>query len=267
MVKINDINDFRIRHYKSLRFTPPSHTNDSVFITESEKVTLKLLTCKIEVVSLFITYDYIEKYKNLIDKKNIPENMIFVAEKNLMEQIVGFKIHNGIMAMGKIPLNCSLDDMKSPIIILNGIIDSENVGSIVRNCAAFGIKSLIVDETSSSPYLRRAVRVSMGNVLDINVYHSDSLIKTLLLLGNKGFSIYAAEITANSKNLDSCKFKEPFALIFGNESAGVATEILQQCDAIIHIPVKESVSSLNVASSSAVFLYEISKRNNNFIFK
>ena len=84
-----------------------------------------------------------------------------------MNKIVGFKLHSGVMAIGKQPVDVNLSELESPVVVMNGIINSENVGSIIRNCAAFGFESIITDKQTSSPYLRRAVRVSMGAVLNI----------------------------------------------------------------------------------------------------
>jgi len=256
MIEITDIDDPRISQYRSLRCTPASHTEDKLFIAEGEKVTLKVLKSGLIIESVFATPEFFQEYEQLIQKKKIVENRIFISDKKIMEQIVGFKIHAGIMAMCRQPVDVPVEKMNSPVIVLNGLTDSENVGSIIRNAAAFGIDSIIADENSSSPYLRRSVRVSMGNVIDMKIHHSENIIKTLQdLKVNSGYNIISAEITDDSKPINNFIFPEKYCLVFGNEAHGVSKEILEISDNIVHIPINPEVSSINVAASSAVFMY------------
>ncbi len=260
MIEISNINDSRIELYKSLRFTPKSHTDANVFVAETEKVVLKMLESSIEPVSVFAVPEFYEKYSDLIKSKDFPEGNLFMANKELMNEIVGFRIHSGIMAIGKIPHDTPILELDSKIVILNGIIDAENVGAIVRNCAAFGFNSLITDEKSSSPYLRRAVRVSMGNVFEIKVHHSKDIIATINDLKRNGSQILAAEICDGSIALEEANFSDKFCLIFGSEGNGIQTDILNICDNIVHIPISNIVPSINVAASSAVFLHHIKNK-------
>jgi tRNA G18 (ribose-2'-O)-methylase SpoU len=175
-----------------------------------------------------------------------------------MEEIVGYKLHSGIMAIARQPEPASLSELNSPIIILNGIVNSENVGSIVRNSAAFGINSIIVDKYTSPPFLRRAARVSMGTLIDINFHSSLDLIQTIKeLKENYFYKIVSAEINNNSIEINKFIFPEKFALIFGNEGHGISQELLEVSDYIVKISISENVPSLNVATTSGVFLYLI----------
>ena len=262
MIEIHNIGDERIVHYKNLRKTPAIHTRERVFVAEGKKVTKKLLESNIDVISIFALEEYFNEFKELIKVKNIPGNMQFTASKNIMKDIIGFKIHTGIMAIGKQPPESKPEELQSPLVVMNGIIDSENVGSIVRNCAAFGIKSILFDNETSSPYLRRAVRVSMGTIFDIDISKTENLSETLdFLRKERNFGIIAAELAENSVSLRDYHFPDKFAIIFGTESHGIQDNILDVCDKILHIPISKNVASLNVAASSAVFLNHISTFN------
>jgi tRNA G18 (ribose-2'-O)-methylase SpoU len=214
------------------------------------------LLSNLEIVSMFALPEYYESYRELIDKKNIPLEMQYTCDKALMESVVGFRLHTGIMAIAKQPADCPLNELGNKIVILNGIINAENVGSIIRNCAAFGIDSLVVDNYSCSPYLRRAVRVSMGTVFSLKVTHTSSLTETLnQLKHDRGYKLISAEITSNSTDITKVELNEKFALIFGSEGYGVFREVLEISDDIVKIPIAPEVSSLNVASSSAVIMF------------
>lgn len=257
MVEITDIDDPRIAYYKSLRSTPPSHTNEKLFLTEGEKVTIQLLKSDLNIESIFAIKEFYQKNNDLIKIKSIPYEKQYYADISLMNQIVGYKLHSGVMALAKQPEPSALIELTSPVIVLNGIINSENVGSIIRNCAAFGVQSIIVDKQTSSPFLRRAVRVSMGAVLFMKIHFSENLSEDLQKLKESSYKIISAEITDKSSPISEVKLPEKFALVFGNEGRGISKDILDLSDYIIHIPITDKVNSINVASSCAVILSKI----------
>ena len=261
MIPIEDINDERISLYKSLRFTPKSHTDAKLFVAEGEKVVLKLLKSTLETVSIFAVSEFYDTQHYLSYFRKISPENLFTADLNLMNQIVGFRIHSGVMALGKIPDDTAISSLEDKIIILNGIVDAENVGAIVRNCAAFGFNSLIADESSSSPYLRRAVRVSMGNVFDMKLNHCRDLKSTISVLAKNGYRIIAGEICGNSVPLDKADFGDKYCIIFGSEGKGINQDILNLCDTIVHIPISDKVPSINVAASSAVFMHYLQNQS------
>jgi len=260
MVEIKDLDDPRIAFYKSLRYTPLLHIHSRVFIAEGEKVVLRLLASSLEIHSIFATMDFYEKYHHLIQGKGIPEDKRFFASKNLMERIVGFHLHSGIMAIGFQPKDVSLDELSEKVVVLNQVNNAENVGLIMRTCRAFGIDSIIVDRYSTSPYLRRAVRVSMGNVFYLKVRHSDDLIEDLSHLRLKGFQIVACEVIDISVDLFKFEFSEKSALIFGNEGKGISDELINFSDVVVQIPISRNVDSLNVAITCGIFLCEIKRQ-------
>ena len=182
-----------------------------------------------------------------------------------MNEIVGFKLHAGILALAKEPDEAGFADFGNNIVVLNALADPENVGAIVRNAAAFRINSIIYDNKSCSPYLRRAVRVSLGNIFNCRHRRSDDLKNDLLYLRSEfGYLLIAAEITNTSVSLDSFKFPAKYAVIFGSEGYGVSPEILKICDYIVHIPINLQCDSINVAASSAVFFHSmLSQQNEN----
>ena len=260
MIVISDINDERISFYRSLRFTPKLHSDNRAFIAEEEKVVVTLLKSDVKVLSIFATEEFFERYADLINKKSIPADQTFMADRSLMRQIVGYGLHSGFLAIGRQPEDTPLQDMELPLICFNALANAENAGSIVRNAAAFGFKSIIYDQESVSPYLRRAVRVSMGNILYIGIHHTPSIIDTIKMLKESGCKIVAVEITPES--IPHTEFKpedKNYCLIFGSEGRGISEEVLNLCDLVIHIPISDKLPSLNVASSSAIILNTFSQ--------
>ncbi|MGB9851694.1 MAG: TrmH family RNA methyltransferase [Candidatus Kapaibacteriota bacterium] len=257
MVEIKDLEDPRIAFYRSLRYTPISHIKAKVFIAEGEKVVVRLFRSALKIHSIFAILDFYERYKDLIDEKMVPENCKYYSDIKLMEQIVGFHLHSGVMAIGYKPDNLDLAALSPTIVALNGVNNSENVGQIARICRAFGVDSLISDEHSTSPFLRRAVRVSMGNVFYLKIRETDNLIKDLIFLKSKGYQVVSFELTESSSNLFNFNIPSNAVLVFGNEDKGVSSEVLNISDSVVQIPIQKGVDSLNVAVASAVALYEL----------
>jgi tRNA G18 (ribose-2'-O)-methylase SpoU len=253
--------------YRTMR-RPLEHFRQNIFVAEGEKVVRRLLASDLRIVSMLLTTQWYEKIfpENRLamngTSARIQDTTIYIAEKRLLESIVGFNLHQGIMAVAKVPQARSLEeltgDLKVPylLVALEGLVSAENVGVVVRNCAAFGADAIIVGETSSSPYLRRAVRNSMGTVFRLPVVHVEDLARSLGSLSHNGSTMIVAAAPGGNVALHSVDLKGNLCLVLGNEDAGISPGILGLCHARVSIPMAGGVDSLNVASASAVFLYE-----------
>lgn len=263
MTTITSLDDSRIDHYRSLHATPASHTRDRVFIAEGEKVVRALLESQLDVVSVFALPEYYERLGTQLAARDIPPERLLTAGRDLMNDIVGFRLHQGVMAMGRQPAEPDLRDLTPPVVVLDGIVNAENVGAILRNCAAFGVSSIVVGGGGSSPWLRRAVRSSMGTVCFLHIHTSDDLAFTLAELRDQyGLSLVAAETAPEALPLPDYVFPERCALVFGSEGTGVSREAIALCRDVVSIPLAPDVASLNVASATAVFLYALQNRRN-----
>lgn len=261
MIEIFDINDKRIELYRSMKGTPQSHLVNHVFVAEGERVVKKLLESNLSIVSVFALDDYFNNLSDLIKQKNISEDKLFTASKDIMNEIIGYRLHKGIMAIAEQPIfiNININNLSNRIIYLNSIVNSENVGAISRNTAAFGFDSIIFDRETSSPYLRRAVRVSMGTVFGLKIAYSEGKAD-LIKLKQMGYRIISSEITENAISIDSYNFPEKYVLVFGNESYGISEKILEISDDIIYVPINPEVPSINVAACGAVIMREAAKQ-------
>jgi tRNA G18 (ribose-2'-O)-methylase SpoU len=253
-----------LQPYRTLRRTQ-EHIKEGIFVAEGEKVVQRLLDTNLRVISLLVTPDRYEQLNiKLISRK--AENIhVYIGDKSLLGTIVGFNLHQGILAVARIPDPVSLDDLikrsSEPycLVGLDGLTNSENVGVVVRNCAALGAAGILVGETSSSPYLRRAVRNSMGGVFRIPVVHTEHMIHTLGELQRRNVRIIAAH-PAGPTRLADVNLTGNACILFGNEDAGISPDVLALCDMRVSIPMSNDTDSLNVSSASAVFLYEVKRR-------
>lgn len=251
--------------YRTLR-RPLDHQEQGIFVAEGEKVVRRLLESGLPVLSVLLTPEWLETHRVLLQENNSPIE-VFVAPKKLVESIVGFNLHQGIMAVARIPAPTSLEGLlaKSPsphvVVAIDGLTNAENLGVLVRNCAAFGVQGLLVGETSSSPYLRRAVRNSMGAVFTMPVVPVTDLAETLRRLRSTyGIRSIAAHPRATGESLYEADFRKSCCIVFGSEGEGISPRVLEACDDAVAIPMHHGVDSLNVASASAVFLAEVRRQ-------
>lgn len=181
----------------------------------------------------------------------VPDSVeILVAPRERLDEVVGFRLHQGIMAMGRIP-------DPGPIrgtfhVALDRLANAENVGSVLRTCAAFGVDGLIVGPGTSSPWLRRSVRVSMAAGLRVPVHIVDDLPSTL-----RPLNAWAGHIHGERRDYRSVDYREPVCLVLGSEADGVCDEVREACRGVIYIPMAGDWDCLNVASSAAVLLAEV----------
>jgi len=227
-------------------------------------VVRRLLQSSLPVVSLLLTDDWLSKIRGDCDR--LDTTTVYVAGVQLLESIVGYRMHQGIMAIGRIPAEPRLAQLvgmsPSPrlFIALDGLVSAENVGVVVRNCAAFSVQGILVGRDSASPYLRRAVRNSMGTIFCMPVVHVGTLSEVLAdLRTTHGISVAITDAhSGNSLYASDCR--GDLCIVFGHEDHGVSPDVREAAMMSIRIPMAEGVDSLNVGSASAVVLAEVSRQ-------
>lgn len=253
LIHITDSNSPQLQIYKTLR---DNHfTKDNSFIADSPKVVNILLETNIEFKSILATSKYYDEFKNLVSKKDIKK--LYVADKTIIEKIVGHKIHHNVMAHGVRPLQSSLDELGDKIVMLDNITSSENIGSIARSLAGIGIDSYLLPKYSPHPYGRRALRVSMGHISKLKYCIYDDIFLTIKTLKNKGYKIYAAEVTKDSTPLSKVDVSSKWVLLMGNEGFGLSKQLLDLCDEVITIEMVQGVRSFNVSVATSIIIYKL----------
>lgn len=245
------------------------HRKKRIFVAEGDKVVVRLLESHFEVLSLLLPEKWLEKLKPLIEAR--PESIpVFTAERAVLESLSGFSMYQGVLAVGRIPQPPSLEAILAkshrPYLLaaVEDLTNSENLGGLVRNCAGFGATALLVGETCSSPYLRRAVRSSMGAIFRLPALETDHLAHTLMRLRGMGIRNIAAHPHGTRASLPEADLKGDCCLVFGSEGFGLSETVLDLCDDTVAVPMANDVDSLNVASAAAVFLYEAARQQNRF---
>jgi tRNA G18 (ribose-2'-O)-methylase SpoU len=146
-------------------------------------------------------------------------------------------------------------------VALAGVTSHENVGGIVRTAAGLGATGVIVDGATCDPFVRRAARASMGAIFSLPLWRTDDLPATLRGLRERhGVRALAAHLHEPCVDLPRADLDGGLALVVGAEGDGVPDAVLAACDAAIRIPMRAGFDCFNVATSTAIVLYEIVRR-------
>ena len=233
-----------------------------LFIAESPKVIERALDAGYEPVSCLMEKKHIEgEGKHILERiNNVP---VFCAEFEVLTKLTGFKLTRGMLcAMKRKPLHTvkELCENKSRVVILDKVMNPTNVGAIIRSAAALGMDAVLLTPGCSDPLYRRAARVSMGTVFQIEwtFLNDDSLdeIKSL------GFRTVAMALKDDSISIDDPRLttERKLAVIMGTEGDGLSDKTISDCDFTVKIPMYYGVDSLNVAAASAVAFYQLGKK-------
>lgn len=255
-ILIHSLEDERIQPFRSLR--KGGVEREETCVAEGVKGIIALLESDWEVLSFFAEEVYHEQFRSLLDKKGVSYDCRWVASAELMKGIVGYRMHQGVMALGKTPKNTPIEVTEGSVVALDSLANAENVGAVVRNAAAFGVKHLLVDHLCSSPFLRRSVKVSMGAIYSTQVCKVPDLPEALKELKKRGYEVVGAHAHSSAVSLNQFNWPKSVVLVMGSEGQGLRPEVEAVCDHLVYIPMEESVDSLNVAAASAVLFYSSS---------
>ncbi len=269
--RIRAIDSPELQPYRTLR-RAVEHIKQGIFVAEGEKVVRRLLESQIEIVSLLLTEEWLDGLQPGLRRFSNGDVKAWVAPKASLESIVGFHLHQGVMAIGRIPQPAKLEDIfrtassQRLLVALDGLTNADNIGVVVRNCAAFGVDALIVPKNSGSPYLRRAVRMSMGSVFELPIVQVDKLSVALNELKDRfGVRAVAADPKPEAIRIEDADFQGNVCLILGSEGWGISEEVLGACSERILIPIRQGTDSLNVATASGIFLFEAQRSRKNLV--
>lgn len=256
VIEVHSLETEELSVYQTLKDRGSSDTNS--FIADSPKVVNLLLKSDIEIKSILATQAYYDENFALLKSKNIRK--LYVAEKKLMQTIVGHKIHHNCMAHAIRPIEHNLNELGDSILMLDNITSTENIGSIARSMAGLGVLSYLLPKTSPHPYTRRALRVSMGYMSKLKYHIYDDILVTIQDLKSRGYKIFAAEISENSTWLQDVKIPKKWVLLMGHEGKGITQEILDICDEVVTIEMQEDVKSFNVGIAASLMMYQFKNK-------
>ena len=257
--KIDSFDDPRIKTYQNLR--DRTLRGESLFIAEGQLLTERLLASRFPVESLLV----IERQLHRIEKLVPPEVPVYLAEESLVSQIIGYPFHLGMLAAGSRleppSLESLLEETTEPDrsrgwVVLPEVTKPDNLGLIFRSAAALGVEGILLGRPCCDPFSRRAMRLSMGAVLQLPYAWSDDLNADLKMMEDRSsFEILATVLDKDVTPLEQVAWPRRAAILFGNEYDGLHESLLGETVRRITIPMSAGVDSLNLSVSVGIFLY------------
>ena len=273
---VEDPSDPRLSDYTGLTDVARRSRHEpslGIYIAESETVIRIAVEAGHRVKSLLMAERWIEPLADLLPSIGADasgETPLYVADNATLERVTGFNVHRGALASIYRPelpdlesLLDSLSELPSPrIAVLDGLVNHTNVGAIFRSAAALGADAVLISPTCADPLYRRSIRVSMGTVFQVPWTRFESWAGLGEVLRERGYSIAALALSDDSVDIEEFAAGAParLALILGTEGTGISAEASVMCDAIVRIPMRGDVDSLNVAAASAVAFWALRPR-------
>ncbi len=231
---------------------------DGKFIVEG-KVTLEvfLSRSRFKPDSIFLETGRLPVLSALLE--DLPRHIpVYTADQPVMDQIVGFPIHRGILACGRKDEATPLSDWlkacdHKTLVVAVGLSNHDNAGALFRNSAALGGNAVILDETSCDPLYRKSIRVSAGTALWLPFHHGATADQIFNELESSGYTIWTLTPDEAANSLYAADRPEKLAIILGPEGPGLPDNLIVRGNAI-RIPMSNEVDSLNVATSLAIVL-------------
>ena len=240
-----------------------------IFIAESPKVIDRALDAGYKPVSLLMERKQITGPAAGILSR-CGDAPVYTADREMLAELTGFELIRGVLCAFRRPAPRPVEELcknARRVAVLEGIVDSTNVGAIFRSAAALNMDAVLITPSCCDPLCRRAVRVSMGTVFQVpwgqlGKTPADWPEKGMDILHSLGFKTAAMALSDRSVSIDDEQLaKEPkLAIVLGTEGDGLAAGTIASCDYTVKIPMSHGVDSLNVAAASAVAFWQLGKQ-------
>lgn len=258
-IAVTDPHDPRVAAYHKVR-ERDLIGREGRFVAEGEVVLAHLLSdrSRFQAESVLIAEARLEGLESLLGGVNVP---VFVAGQAVMDQIVGFHIHRGVLGIGRIgnlkDARMILGDptAQDRVLVISGVGNHDNMGGLFRAAAGFGARAVILDSTCCDPLYRKAIRVSVGAALITPFAWLEPGVDVVNLLEEAGYAPWALTPSADEA-LNTLRPCGPTAVIVGAEGPGLPRPLLDRCRRV-GIPMAEGFDSLNVATAAAIALHHL----------
>jgi tRNA G18 (ribose-2'-O)-methylase SpoU len=262
LVPVPSSDDPRIALYQGVKERDLLRGADR-FIVEGQVTLGRLVEAsRFPIESLFLAENRVEPLDNLL-KKLDPAIPVYVAQQSVMDEVTGFHIHRGVLAMARRGDETTTRQLlshhdpsdKLTLLALISLANHDNVGACFRNAAALGADGVLLDEASCDPLYRKSIRVSAGTALSLPFARSGDGASILSALEAASIECWALSPTLGEP-LQTVAPPRRLAIVLGAEGPGLPEGLMQQCRRV-SIPMAPGIDSLNVATAGAIALAHV----------
>jgi tRNA G18 (ribose-2'-O)-methylase SpoU len=251
IVEIDDPADPRLADFRNLTDADVRPDRRGVVIAEGANVVARLADSPYPVRAVIGVPERIDALRPVLDRLEVP---VYSVDKWLLSDVVGFRVTRGVLASADRAATVRIDALLASarrVAVLEGLNDFENLGSLFRNAAAFGVHAVLLDPRCADPLYRRSVRVSMGHVLNVPFAVLDGPWPASLE-ALRDFTVLALTPDPSAIPLREIAVPDRWAVLVGAEGPGLSAQALAAADQRVRIPMAAGVDSLNVATAAAV---------------
>ncbi len=263
MITIVDAGDERIAAYRDIK-ERDLVGRQGLFIAEGEVVLRRLVSSQeVEPVSVLVADARAQRLAPLLTAASA-RAPVFLAPQAVLDGIVGFPLHRGVLAVGRRRRGRTLMELVAGaadgglLMVLVGLANHDNIGGLFRNAAAFGVTGVILDETCGDPFYRKAIRVSVGAILTTPFVRGGSATDILDALAETGVTVITLSPWGETL-LQDVDPSGAVAVVFGAEGPGLAAEVIARGQAV-RVAMEGDFDSLNVATTSGIVLHHLFSR-------
>jgi tRNA G18 (ribose-2'-O)-methylase SpoU len=263
VIQVTSIDDPRLAdfaHRADVALKNGSRTEHGLYIAESALVLERALRAGHSPRAVLALGGTVDEAVALVGD-DVP---VYSGPGELLAELTGYILHRGLIASMHRPAlpdpAVLLRDARR-VVVLENVSDPTNVGAIFRSVAAIGADAVLVTPRCSDPFYRRAIRVSMGTVLQVPWTRVGDWASTRQLLASSGFHVAALALTPDAVSLREFAATAPdrVALVLGAEGEGLTAEAIAAADTVVQIPMAHGIDSLNVAATAAVAMYALAR--------
>lgn len=223
---------------------------------------LSILESDEKVFEIYLVKNF--KDQKIIDILKKQKREFKYVNQDYLDKLTNTTYHQGIALKVKdyeyADFNKILENQKdnenSLFLLLDGLEDPQNFGSIIRTSEALDISGIIIPKNRSVKVTPTVAKVSTGAIENINIMQVTNLRQTINTLKENGYWIVGADMHTNLL-YDQLDYKMKVALIIGSEGKGISSQLKKECDFIVKLPMYGKTSSLNAAVSAAILMYQI----------
>lgn len=272
IIEITDLNFPELDVYARLteaQLRTRMETERGIFIAESPKVIELALNAGCVPLSFLMERRHLQGQGAPLMER-CPGIPVYTADRDVLASLTGYALTRGILCAMQRPEPQKAEALlggSRRIAVLEGIVDSTNMGAIFRSAAALGMDAVLLTPTCCDPLCRRAVRVSMGTIFQvpwarIGDCPADWPEAGMELLHRHGFATAAMALDERAISIDDPRLQqeEKLAVLLGTEGDGLSHQTIARCDYTVMIPMEHGVDSLNVAAASAVAFWQLRLR-------
>ncbi len=246
-----------IKLVAALQVSSEKRKRNGLFVLEGLRICKDACDNGIKFDKLIVSDAAAEKYAADTEKFSLISDECYKIPDSLFKKISDTKTPQGIIAVAKMPVtgSCGIDK-NGKYIALENVADPSNLGAISRTAEALGVNGIILSSDGCDPYSPKALRASMGTLLRVPVFVTESFAETLKSTDLKR---YACVVDKTAESIKEQSFENGSVVMIGNEANGLTDSAKQSADVLVTIPMTGRAESLNAAAAAAIAMWEMMK--------